>query len=86
MGTRAAWRRSARSPRCAVSTSPPPGTRSDPQWWIRRGANDKLRQGKRGGFEYRAGSYLTLVHSSLAGEAFPDQPDPAQVADAWIGV
>lgn len=53
------------------------------QWWIRRGANDKLRQGKHGGFEYRAGTYLALVQAALAGVPLDEQPDPMRAAEAW---
>jgi hypothetical protein len=53
------------------------------QWWIRRGSNDRLRQGKRKLFDYRAGSYLALAHASLDGEALEEAPDPRRVADAW---
>ncbi|MGI8805440.1 MAG: hypothetical protein ACR2IN_07085 [Thermoleophilaceae bacterium] len=53
------------------------------QWWIRRGSNDRLRQGKRKLFDYRAGSYLALAHASLDGELLEEAPDPTLVADAW---
>jgi hypothetical protein len=53
------------------------------QWWIRRGAIDALRAGKRKPFDYRTGTYLDLIHASLAGRQLETEPPPAAVADAW---
>jgi hypothetical protein len=53
------------------------------QWWIRRGAIDALRAGKRKRFDYRAGTYLALLHACLARQQLDTEPPPATVADAW---
>ena len=52
-------------------------------WWIRRGANEKLRSGKRKNFDIGAGSYLALAHASRAGQSLEAEPTPEQAADAW---
>lgn len=53
------------------------------QWWVRRGANDRLRAGKRSGFDYRAGSYLAAVEAAANGGRLVEEPDPSAVAEAW---
>ena len=52
-------------------------------WWIRRGANERLRSGKRKNFDIGAGSYLALMHASRAGLPLESEVTPSKAADAW---
>jgi hypothetical protein len=54
-------------------------------WWIRRGANEALRDGKRKNFDIGAGSYLAVAHDSLTGARLEKRVIPEQAADAWDG-
>lgn len=69
---------------CALAINPNKYGALGGHWWITGGRTRDLRDGKKPGFAYGAGSYLAAIKASVRGDPIEDEPHTRDaVADAW---